>query len=713
MNPVKKENRLFERLGEMARNVWWTWNPEAQEIFAALAPQLWRDSHHNAVEVMQGVSDDEVRARLYDDAFAKRVRSVLQDFDAYMGETKTWANTHAKSLKDPVAYFSLEFGLHESLPIYSGGLGILAGDHIKSASDLGIPFIGIGLFYREGYFTQRVGQDGWQQELYLPNHSDRLPMSLVETPEGGRRLNSVQIGHSTVFFQAWTVQVGRATLYLLDTGIPENDSHFQGMTNHVYGGNIDTRIGQEILLGIGGVRLLDSLGTTPSVYHMNEGHAAFLAFELLLQEMKKGLPRTEAEPMVRRKCLFTTHTPVPAGHDRFSSELMHHTFEAAWSHAGVSADEMMAYGKANPQDPNEPFTMTILALKMSRAANGVSKLHGQVSRQMWQYLYPGANEQDVPIGSVTNGVHTPSWAIGQAHEFWNKRLGFDWTDRLMEPLFWKKLKNEELASDEELWALRYTLRRNLVEFVRRRFREHNLRTAGDETVRRILSPDVLTIGFARRFATYKRAPLLFRDFDRALKMLTNPARPVQLVYAGKAHPRDDEGKRFIQRIVELSHHPQLFGKVIFLENYDINVARHLVSGCDVWLNNPRRPLEASGTSGMKVIIHGGLNVSILDGWWREAYDGSNGWAIGDDTNDPDPEKQDAIDGDNLLTVLDEGVVPMFYDRDDQGIPREWIKRIRSAMQSLTSQFSTDRMVAEYVERFYMSDGAPAKAKGAR
>jgi starch phosphorylase len=694
------DNNLFERLKGMAHNLWWTWNPEAQDLFEQLTPQLWRDSHHNAVEVMLGVSDDEVRARLHDNDFSEKVRSVLSDFDSYMSEKKTWASTHAASLKDPVAYFSLEFGLHESLPIYSGGLGILAGDHIKSASDLGIPFIGIGLFYREGYFTQRVGQDGWQQELYLPNHSDRLPLTLVETPEGGRRLNSIQIGHSTVYFQTWLLKVGRSTLYLLDTGIPENDFHFQGLTNHVYGGNIDTRIGQEILLGIGGVRLLDSLGITPSVYHMNEGHSAFLSLELLMQELKKNVTKEEAEKKVREKCLFTTHTPVPAGHDRFSAELMHHTFDAAWASSGIPFDDLLAYGRAHPDDANEEFTMTILALKMSRGSNGVSKLHGTISRHMWHHLYPDTKEDDVPIGSVTNGVHTPSWAIGRAHEFWNKRLGFDWTAKLMEPAFWEKLRSEELASDEELWSLRYDLRRNLVEFVRRRFREHNLRTEGNETVQRILSPDALTIGFARRFATYKRAPLLFRDFERGLDIFTNPDRPVQMIFSGKAHPRDEEGKKFIQRIVELSRHPNLYGKLIFLENYDINVARHLISGCDVWLNNPRRPLEASGTSGMKTTIHGGLNVSILDGWWREAYNTKNGWAIGEDIHDPDQETQDAVDAENLLAVLTNEVIPMFFDRDSNGIPRAWMSRIRNAMETLVPQFSTDRMVAEYIEQFY-------------
>ncbi len=697
-------NHLAERLRAMSRNLWWTWNPEAQRTFFRLAPQLWRESNHNAVAVMREISQQELTARLHDPEFARKVRSVLSDFDAYMGATDTWASQHAAHLKHPVAYFSAEFGIHESLPIYSGGLGILSGDHIKSASDLAIPFIGLSLFYREGYFQQRVGADGWQQEVYLPNHLENLPLELVMTAQGGRLLYSVQIGHSTVFFQTWKVQVGRATLYLLDTNLPENDFHFQGLTSHVYGGNIDTRIGQEIVLGIGGVRLLDSLGVQPSVYHMNEGHSAFLAVELLQRAMKDGLDRAAAEEHVRKRCLFTTHTPVPAGHDRFSRELMEHTFGAAWSSTGSSIDDLLSYGRVHPDNPDEPFTMTVLALRMSRHANGVSELHGRVSREMWKELYPSLSADRVPIGHVTNGIHTPGWASVHAHDFWNTRLGSDWTAKLMDRRFWKKMQDQDLATDEELWALRYTLRRDLVEYARRRLREQHQRIGGDGAAAfaKALSPDALTIGFARRFATYKRAPLIFRDFDRLLPLLTDPERPVQLIFAGKAHPRDNEGKRFIQRIIEYGRHPQLFGKVIFLENYDIGVARHLISGCDVWLNNPRRPLEASGTSGQKVGIHGGLNVSILDGWWREGYDGKNGWAIGEDANDPDTERQDAIDAVNLLAVLRDQVIPEFYHRDEHGIPRGWIARIRNAMETLIPGYSTDRMVAEYTEKFYLA-----------
>ncbi|MEK6650561.1 MAG: alpha-glucan family phosphorylase [Bacteroidota bacterium] len=696
-------NHLADRLRAMSRNLWWTWNPEAQRIFFRLAPQLWRDSNHSAVAVMREISDQELTARLHDPDFARIVRAALTDFDTYMDAEGTWASHHAAALKNPVAYFSAEFGIHESLPIYSGGLGILSGDHIKSASDLGIPFIGITLFYREGYFQQRIGADGWQQEQYAPNHVDELPLDLVMTAEGGRLLNSVQIGHSTVFFQTWQIRVGRATLYLLDTNLPENDMHFQGLTSHVYGGNIDTRIGQEIVLGIGGVRLLDSLGVTPSVFHMNEGHSAFLVLELLQRTMKDGNSRPAAEAQVRRRCIFTTHTPVPAGHDRFSRELMEHTFGASWAATGMSIDDLMSYGRIHAGDSAELFTMTVLALRMSRHANGVSELHGRVSREMWKELYPGTPVDKVPIGHVTNGVHTPAWASTHAHDFWNKRLGTDWTEKLMERRFWKKMQDQELATDQELWGLRYTLRRDLVEFARRRLRTQYQRIGGDGAAAfaKVLSPDALTIGFARRFATYKRAPLIFQNFDRILPLLTDPKRPVQLIFAGKAHPRDNDGKRFIQRIIEYGRHPQLFGKVVFLENYDISVARHLVSGCDVWLNNPRRPLEASGTSGQKVCITGGLNVSIMDGWWREGYDGTNGWAIGEDSHDPDVERQDAIDAENLLTVLGTQVIPEFFDRDDQGIPRAWIRRIRNAMETLIPGYSTDRMVAEYVQNYYL------------
>jgi starch phosphorylase len=436
---------------------------------------------------------------------------------------------------------------------------------------------------------------------------------------------------------------------------------------------------------------------------MNEGHSAFLVLELLEEELLGGKALDDAEQTVRSKCVFTTHTPVPAGHDRFNSELMAFSLGKFWSKSGLSHESLMSYGRVHVNDTSEMFTMTVLALKMSRAANGVSELHGKVSREMWKELFPGTDVDRVPIGHVTNGVHTPGWATLHAHDFWNKRLGIDWTDKLMEPKFWRKIGDNELATDEELWALRYVLRRDLVEFVRRRQAEREHRSGSDIAggIGRLLSPDALTIGFARRFATYKRAPLIFRHLEEAAPLFNDPERPVQIIFAGKAHPRDNDGKRFIQQIVEMTHNAQMAGKIAFIEDYDIDVARHLVSGADVWLNNPRRPLEASGTSGMKITIHGGLNVSILDGWWREGYNAENGWSIGDDRAETDIVAQDEYDFKNLVHTLSTSVIPEFFDRDEHGIPRRWLQRIRNAMQTLLSQFSTDRMVAEYVQKYYL------------
>ena len=695
-----------ERLQTLAHNLWWTWNPQAQEIFRELSPLTWERSNHSAIEVLREVSHTELTARLHDPDLQKRVHRVLEEFESYMQASDTWASRHAHRFAHPVAYFSAEFGLHESLPIYSGGLGVLSGDHTKSASDLGIPFIGISLFYRNGYFQQHIGPDGWQQESYPVYDPVRLPLELVTREEGGRLLNSVEIGHSTVYFQAWRLRVGRATIYLLDTNLPENDQHFQGLTAHVYGGDVDTRIGQEVVLGIGGVRLLRSLGVEPAVFHMNEGHSAFLTLELFREQMKEGKSIEEARKSVSSRCIFTTHTPVPAGHDRFSAELIYHTLGRFWSDTGLTAEQLMAHGRINPDDQQEMFTMTVLALSMSRAANGVSALHGQVSREMWRELYPQKPLDEVPIGSITNGIHTPSWATANAHEFWNKRLGVDWTVKLMDAHYWSKLENGDVATDAELWALRYALRRDLVEFVRARLRSQLGRGEGEglSSIDKTLSPDTLTICFARRFATYKRAPLVFRHLDRIIALVNDPNRPIQFVFAGKAHPRDNEGKRFMQSIVEIARHPQLIGKVVFVENYDMNVARHLVAGADVWLNTPRRPLEASGTSGQKTVIHGGLNCSILDGWWQEGFNGRNGWAIGDGSVEADLEQQDEKDAEQLVRTLSEQIIPEFYSRNAQGVPENWIKRIRRAMHSLVPVYNTDRMVAEYYTKYYLESG---------
>ncbi len=695
---------FVERLQTLARNLWWTWNPQAQEIFHDLSPLTWERSSHNAVEVLREVSHTELVARLHDSEFQSRVGRVLDDFESYMETKDTWARHHASHLTEPIAYFSAEFGLHESLPIYSGGLGVLSGDYAKSASDLGIPFIGISLFYRNGYFQQHIGQEGWQQESYPLADPVRLPLELLTREEGGRLLNSVEIGHSTVYFQTWRLRVGRAVIYLLDTNLPENDQHFQGLTAYVYGGDVDTRIGQEIVLGIGGVRLLRSLGIEPAVFHMNEGHSALLTLELLREQLKQGKTLEQAEEAVVSRCIFTTHTPVPAGHDRFSSELLHHSLGGFWSSTGLSHEQLMSYGRSNPKERQEMFTMTVLALKMSRSANGVSELHGRVTREMWKELFPSTKVDDVPIGHITNGIHTPSWATGKAHEFWNKRLGVDWTAKLMDPEFWSKLEVGDLASDEELWAMRYGLRRDLVEFARMRLRAQFARTDGDFSrfADHALSSDALTICFARRFATYKRAPLVFRDLNRVISLVNDPDHPIQFVFAGKAHPRDNEGKRYLQSIVEISRNPQLIGRVVFIENYDMNVARHMVAGADIWLNTPRRPLEASGTSGQKITIHGGLNLSIMDGWWREACNRTNGWAIGGDSSESDFETQDEKDAEFLYRALVEQIIPEFYQRNSEGIPVAWIRRIRNAMRTLIPVYNTDRMVAEYLGKYYLN-----------
>ncbi len=693
---------LVEGLSTLSKNLWWAWHPTAQAVYRELSPQLWEKTNHNATWLMTEISETELNARLGDSLFAEKVRTVLKDFESYMSNKKTWASTHAKELKHPVAYFSAEFGLHESVRIYSGGLGILAGDHTKSASDLGIPFYGISLFYREGYFEQRISVDGWQQEQYLPVDMKRQPTEVVTGANGKPIVCSVKIGFSTVHFVARRLRVGRSTLLLLDTNLPENEDRFRDITAHVYGGDTTTRIAQEIVLGIGGVRMLRAMKITPSVYHMNEGHSAFLTLELLREEIAAGTPKQKAMAKVTQQCIFTTHTPVPAGHDRFSNDLMKFVFDHKSTSFGMSVDELIHFGKEHPNNPSDIFCMTVLALKMSRTANGVSELHGEVSRDMWQILFPSKMKKEVPIGHITNGVHMESWVSERTNAFWTDKLGKDWNTHFLEPKYWQKAVDPKKISDEELWGLRYSLRRQLIEFARHRLHEQHSRYGnGTAVYESILNPDALTICFARRFATYKRAPLLFTHFEKILGLFNQTDHPVQIIFAGKAHPRDDEGKKFIQKIVELTRHPNLFGKVIFLENYDMNLARYLVSGADVWLNNPRRPLEASGTSGQKVAINGGMNCSIMDGWWREGYDKTNGWSIGGDEQPEEAHVQDIQDSENIYKVFSQQVIPEFYHRDAHGIPRHWIKRMRRAIATLVPEYNTHRMVAEYVRKYYI------------
>jgi glycogen phosphorylase len=690
-------------LRSLAYNLWWSWNSSAQEIFRQLSPYMWETSNHNPVEVLHWVSEHELRVRLQNPAFHSQVRKACGDLHAYMTEKRTWTAKNGAGLKGgTIAYFSAEFGLHESLRIYSGGLGILAGDHAKSASDLGLPLAGMTLFYRQGYFQQQLSGDGWQQERYPSYDPARLPITPVTDSKGKRIFCTLEIGNDPVRVQAWAIQVGRIKLYLLDTDLPENDQRYRELTAHVYGGDNSTRIAQEIVLGIGGVRMLRAIGLKPKTFHMNEGHSAFLTLELLREQLAAGKALEEATQFVRGHCVFTTHTPVPAGHDRFDFGLMNASFQGFMSSTGLTVDKLMRFGREHPDNDAEPFTMTVLALRLCRSANGVSELHGRISQQMWQSLYPGIPVNKVPIGHVTNGVHTAGWTLPTASEFWTTRLGPHWRERLREPRFWQEALSTRKVTDEELWALRMALRRELIEFARKRLSEQSIRYGNTDMgiFDHLLSPDALTIGFARRFATYKRAPLFFRDFEWALRTLNTKETPVQLVFAGKAHPRDDAGKSFIREIVNISKRGDLFGKVVFIEDYDINVARHLVAGADVWLNTPRRPMEASGTSGMKIAIHGGLHLSTMDGWWREAYDGHNGWKIGEDTTASTDQMQDDIDGASLRAVMEQEIIPLFYDRGKDGIPHHWLKKIRHAMASLIPVYNTDRMVVEYAEKYY-------------
>jgi len=698
---------LLVRLKRLAKNLWWTWNQECQEIFQELSPRGWQDLNHNAVAVLQDISEYELHMRLQDPFFVRRVLDVLNGFDEYMSRKDTWASHYAPALiENAVAYFTAEYGFHETLPISAGGLGILSGDHARSASDLGLGLVGISLLYREGYFQQAIDHRNWQTERYVPLNTDSLPLEPVLNEKGERLLCQIEINLAPVYFQAWKINVGRCSVYLLDTNRPENELHHRDLTLHVYGGDRSTRIMQEMLLGAGGVRLLRSLGIHPSVYHMNEGHAAFLSLELMREKIAEGASFEEALAKTKRQCVFTTHTPVAAGHDRFSPELMHYALQQYHARIVSSFRELMALGRVDPDNEKEPFCMTVLALKTSRSANAVSELHGQVSRKMWKGLYPGLPEDDVPIGYITNGVHMMGWMKGPVRRFWRNKLGSPWDKEIFSPAFWKRMLDPDFVSDEEIWALRYRLRRALIEFARRRLTFQRMSAGHNATFDRLLDPDALTIGFARRFAVYKRASLIFEDFDTIVRLATDPMRPVQFIFSGKAHPADDEGKRLIQKIIHLSKYSELNGKLVFIENYDVHIARQMISGCDIWLNTPRRPLEASGTSGQKIICNGGLNLSIMDGWWREAYDGTNGFAIGEDSQPASVDEQDRMDNAELCRVLSEEVIPCFYERDERGIPRKWIAKIRRSMATILPKFTTWRMVQEYTRKYYLPNSVP-------
>ncbi|HEX6864870.1 MAG TPA: alpha-glucan family phosphorylase, partial [Thermoanaerobaculia bacterium] len=633
-------------------------------------------------------------------ALHSRINYAHRRFQEYLHSTGTWGARHAGVLwARPVAYFSAEFGIHQSLPIYSGGLGVLAGDHLKSTSDLGVPVVGVGLLYHEGYVHQLIDEAGWQQDLYEPIGSAELPADPLLGPDGEPLRVSVELPGRTVRLRLWHVWVGRSRLLLLDARDEANSPEDQELTARLYGGDQETRIQQEILLGVGGFRALGAVGIHPSVLHLNEGHSAFALLEWARHKVEReGLDAADALREVAAAGVFTTHTPVEAGHDRFRLDLAGPHLEPLAAGLGMSLAEVLALGSERPDDPATTFCPTVLALRLSRRVNGVSALHGRVSRRMWHHLYPGRPEEEVPIGHITNGVHVRTWMAADMHGLLVQYLGPRWLDSISRPELWSTI---ERVPDAELWEVHQVLKARLFTFVRRRLADRRERLKMPEPEREPLLADALTLGFARRFATYKRADILFHDLERLDRLINHPERPVQIVFAGKAHPRDMGGKTLAQRVANLEKDPRFAGRIVFVENYSMHVGRQLVQGVDVWLNNPRRPQEASGTSGEKCILNGVLNCSILDGWWAEGYDGSNGFGIGHGEIHTDPDVQDERDAADVFAVLENEVVPLYYDRDAEGIPRAWIRRVKRAIRTLAWRYNADRMVKDYVEQCYL------------
>jgi starch phosphorylase len=693
----------INRLHELAYNLWWSWNADAQSLYQSIDDALWHSSGHNPVRLLREVAPERLQKLEKEGAFLKHYDRVMATFDAYMKPKETWfSKTHPEIQGQTIAYFSAEFGLHESLPIYSGGLGILSGDHCKEASDLGLPFVGVGFLYPQGYFIQRINADGVQEATYNKLHFSEVSATPALTPDGSEAVINVDLPGRKVYAKVWKIQVGRIPLYLMDTDVDPNAPNDRDLSARLYGGDHEIRISQEIVLGIGGVRALRALGLKPAVWHMNEGHAAFLGLERareLVAEQK--LSFFEAREAVAANAVFTTHTPVPAGNDAFGLDLIDRYFSNYWGQLGLNRDQFMELARQD-QSWGQSFGMTVLALRLSSQRNGVSALHGEVSRKMWQFLWPGVDAEEVPITSITNGVHTATWLAPALAALYNHQLGAGWQQRIDDIKTWEPIKQ---VDDATLWEIHRKLKEELISDVRERVKRHRLRLGeGALHIREaetLLDPNALTIGFARRFATYKRATLIFRDLDRLRRLLNAPGRPVQIIFAGKAHPADEPGKALIQQIYRLSRQPDFVGKIILLEGYSMAMARKLVSGVDIWLNNPIRPYEASGTSGEKASLNGVPNCSILDGWWVEGYNGKNGWAFGEQRDYQNPELQSEADALALYTVLEQEIIPLYYTRDAQGIPHGWLQVMKEAVRTVASQFSMARMVKEYTERMYI------------
>ncbi len=703
---LKVVPRLPERLSrllELAFNLRWCWDHWTRDLFTRLDPELWTETGHNPVLLLGRISQEALEKASKDEAFMAQFERVLDEFDEYMSRQPAWASPVCSGTDSPsFAYFSAEFGLTECLPIYSGGLGVLAGDHLKSASDLGLPLVGVGILYQKGYFRQYLSSDGWQQEHYPSIDVHNLPLTLVRGEDGSPVTIEVEYPERHVKVRIWQVVVGRIRLLLLDTNIPENTPEDQNISYQLYGGDLETRIRQEILLGIGGVKALTALGIHPKVFHMNEGHSAFLALERIRMMLKDtDLSFSQAREATAAGNVFTTHTPVPAGIDVFPATLVEQHFSHLLPALKISWPEFASLGRTNPQNEVEGFSMAVLAIRLASQTNGVSKLHAQVSRQMWHGLWPGYPVDEVPIIPITNGIHMPTWTCRDISGLFSRYVGTKWRDSPEDPAQWKGIDS---IPDRELWQIHQRRKHMLVDFSRQRMEDQIKRRGGTTAqvaaVREMLNPEALTIGFGRRVVTYKRATLIFRDIERLSRIVGDAEQPVQFLIAGKAHPSDHRGKEFIREIVQKARRADLRGRIVFLEDYDMDVSQALLSGADVWLNNPRRPMEASGTSGMKGAMNGVLNLSVLDGWWAEGYESGLGWAIGRDEHYDDVDYQDLVESRLIYDLLEQEVVPLFYDRDSEGIPRGWVSRMKEAMKAFCPVFNTQRMVREYADRFY-------------
>ena len=696
--------KSIEKLGEISENLWWSWNTEFLKIFKEIDIDLWEQCNKNPVKFLRLVDQEKLERASTDPEILRNYRVNVDNFESYMKSRTTWfSKQYPENKDDVIAYFSAEYGLDETLPIYSGGLGILSGDHLKSASDLGIPIVAIGLLYKNGYFNQKINKNGEQVSEYYNIEMDNLPIKPLKDENGEDVIVYIKLQKDKLYIKVWKICVGRVNLYLLDTDIPENKEEYRGITLKLYGGDQEMRIRQEMVLGIGGVKVLQELEITPKVYHMNEGHSSFLVLEAIKNTIKeKELAFPIAKDIVTAKTVFTTHTPVPAGNDIFPIGLVEKYFDGYWKDLGITKEQFLELGMKPRDESKNSFNMGILALKIAGKKNGVSRLHESVSRELFSDVWPEIAPQESPITYVTNGVHTCSWLAPNLKELYNQYLEPYWQERIYSDETWKRI---DKIPDEELWEAHKQRKIKLLKLVRdnvtARLKNNGVHY---EKIREIVSglnPDALTIGFARRFATYKRAALIFKDLERITQILNDTNRPVQIIFAGKAHPADKEGQDLIKYIHEISLMPQFKGKIFLLENYNINVARHLVSGVDVWLNNPRRPMEASGTSGEKASVNGVVNFSILDGWWAEGYNTKNGWAIGTNEEYYSYEEQDLADSESIYKTLEDKIIPTYYNKNEKGISETWIRLMKNSIMSTGGKYSTARMLVDYTEKLYM------------